>query len=232
MYRQEQVGAVIAAAGTGQRFGAGRKKQFLEIGGKPIWIRTLEVLSEVPAIDSIVIAAPPEDLEEMRGVAAPLGDSKLKAIVAGGAHRQDSVLRGLEGLRKFNPDLILIHDAVRPLVSRKIIEDVIEGADLYKAAVPAVQPKETIKMGDGDSFVRTTPERASLYVIQTPQGFHAGVLFEAFERASKEHYYGTDDANLVERMGIKVRIVPGAYENLKITTPEDLAFAELLVGGP
>jgi len=229
MYKGKTVGVVLAAAGSGTRLGRTERKQFFEIASTPIWIHTLERFQQCPYVDWVAVTGPPDAVDDMKQRVSPLKFTKLSAIVQGGEHRQDSVMGGLNALRTSAPDLILIHDAVRPCVSPKVIEDVLEATLMFGAAVPAVQPKETVKFSNGNSFVESTPDRSSLWLVQTPQGFQALLLYKAFEKAFVEGFYGTDDSSLVERMGIKVKIVKGDYENLKITTAEDLPFAEFLM---
>ena len=228
MYRGKTVGIVLAAAGSGVRAGGKVRKQFLEIASKPIWIHALEKFQHWSHVDFIVVAGPSDAIEDMRR-RAPMSEFTKLLIVQGGEHRQDSVWIALDELRKLTPEIILVHDAVRPFVSHKTMEEVLEGALAFGAAVPALHPKETVKFSNGDSFVESTVRRSSLCLVQTPQGFQAPLLYKAFEKAFADGFYGTDDSSLVERIGIKVKIVNGAYENLKITTSEDLLFAEFLM---
>lgn len=229
MYKGKKVGVVIPAAGEGVRVPGRVRKQFLEIAGKAIWVHTVDKFLQCREVDSVVVAAPADAVEDMKHEASTLTFEKLFAVVRGGNHRQHSVRLALNELQKFAPDLILVHDAVRPFVSHKVIQDVLEGAFIYQAAVPAVQSKETIKVSNGNSFVAVTPERRTLWVVQTPQGFHASLLYKAVAKAFDEDFYGTDDSSLVEQLGVKVKIVEGAYDNVKITTPEDLLFADFLI---
>ncbi len=228
MYIGKTVGVILAAAGSGVRAGGNARKQFLEIASKPVWIHTLEKFQQCSHVDFIVVAGPSNAVEDMKR-AAPTSKLIKLSIVRGGEHRQDSVRAALDELRKFTPEIILVHDAVRPFVSHTLIEAVLEGALAFGAAVPALHPKETVKFSNGNNFVEATPWRNSLWLVQTPQGFQASLLYRAFEKASRDGFYGTDDSSLVERTGIKVKIVDGAYENLKITTSEDLLLAEFLM---
>lgn len=228
MYKGKTVGVILAAAGSGVRVGGNVRKQFLEIASKPIWIHTLEKFHQCSYVDFIVVAAPSDAIDDMKR-AAPTSKLIKLSIVRGGEHRQDSVWAALDEVRKSSPELILVHDVVRPFVPHTLIEKVLESASAFGAAVPALQPKETVKFSNGDNFVEATPWRNSLWLVQTPQGFQAPFLYKAFEKASADGFYGTDDSSLVERIGIKVKIVDGAYENLKITTSEDLLLAEFLM---
>lgn len=229
MYKQNNVGVVIPAAGNSVRMGSPVKKQFLELAGKPIWIHTVEKFHACPEIDSIVVAGPPESIEEMKRQANAMNFHKIRAIVGGGQHRQDSVRSALEVMRTISPDIVLIHDAVRPCISSNLIGDIIDAALIFGAAIPALQPKETVKISHGNSFVDATPNRNTLWLVQTPQGFQSSLLYNAFDQAVQDGFHGTDDASLVERIGVKVKIVPGSYENVKITTPEDVQYAEFLL---
>lgn len=229
MYNQKTVGVIIPAGGKSERMGGGAKKQFLELAGKPVWVHTVEKFQNCPEIDSIVIAGPSEAIEEMKKKANAMTFDKVRAIVAGGEQRQDSVRSALDVMKAFAPDILLVHDAVRPLISSNLIMGIIAAAEQYGAAIPAVQPKDTVKVSHGDSFVDATADRATLWLVQTPQGFRSSLLYSAFEGAMKDDFFGTDDASLVERMGVKVKIIEGNYENVKITTPDDVQFAEFLL---
>ena len=229
MYKGKRVGVILAAAGSGTRTGGKVRKQFVEIASKPVWVHALEKFRQSPHVDSLVVAGPSDALDDMKRRISDADFKKPFAAVQGGEHRQDSVLIALKELHRFSPDIVLVHDAVRPFVSNKIIQDILEGALVFGAAVPALQPRETIKVSNGNNFVETTPRRDSLWLVQTPQGFQMTILEKAFEKASADGFYGTDESSLVERTGVKVRIVEGAYENLKITTSEDLLLAEFLL---
>jgi 2-C-methyl-D-erythritol 4-phosphate cytidylyltransferase len=216
------VGAVLPAAGAGRRMGGARAKQFLELEGKPILARTVQRFDSSPEVDEIVLAVAEPEREAVAEMLRPYGFSKIRAIVAGGRERQDSVWSALGACTS---DIVLVHDAVRPFVTHALIGALATAAVQTGAAVAAVAPKETIKMGDGAGSVLSTPDRALLWVAQTPQAFARSLLVEAFRQAQKDGFYGTDDATLVERLGVKVALVEGSYDNIKITTPEDLEIA-------
>ena len=226
MIDDKQVSVVIPAAGAGKRMGGPRAKQFLELQGKPILLLTLERFETAPEVDGIVIAAAPEELEAVRVLVRTHGLHKVRAVVAGGKERQDSVWNAL---KECACNIVLVHDAVRPFVSHHLISAVATAAARTGAALAAVAPKETIKISDGAGMVLSTPERSHLSVAQTPQGFAYPILVEAFQQAQKEGFYGTDDASLVERIGVHVSLVEGSYDNIKITTPEDVALAEQIL---
>jgi 2-C-methyl-D-erythritol 4-phosphate cytidylyltransferase len=222
------VGVVIVAAGQGTRIGNDTPKQFLEIGGVPMLLRSLRPFVRHPAVAHVAVvlravdaAAPPAWLLPHAGA--------MLSLVAGGAERGDSVAAGVAALPPVCR-VVLVHDAARPFVDAALIDRVIQGVRAGNAVVPAVAVTDTIKemdAADSDRIVRTVP-RESLRRVQTPQGFSRQVLEEAHARARRDGVSGTDDAALVERLGGVVRIVAGDPRNLKVTTAEDLEFAEYL----
>jgi 2-C-methyl-D-erythritol 4-phosphate cytidylyltransferase len=221
--------AIIVAAGQGRRFPGEQKKQFLPLAGKPVIAHSLAAFEATPLIRSVLLVVHPEDADWCRReIVERFGFAKVSRIVPGGAERQDSVRTGLEALKEEN-GIVVIHDGVRPLVSREMIEASIEGAVRFGAVVMAVPSKETIKRVDREGRVLETLDRQALRQIQTPQAFRTAVLREAYRRSMAEGFLGTDDASLVERIGIEVRVLPGDYANIKITTPEDLLVADRLI---
>ncbi|MBI4548351.1 MAG: 2-C-methyl-D-erythritol 4-phosphate cytidylyltransferase [Ignavibacteriae bacterium] len=228
MFQGKTVGVIVPAAGTGSRMGGVPAKQFLDLNGKSILLRTLEHFQRSDVIDLVVVIAGESEMDATRGIVSTYGLSKVVTVTRGGVERQDSVWNGLQLITKHTVDIVMIHDAVRPFISQDLIESVIAAAVKHGAAVPAVSPKDTIKLTNGELFVQSTLERNHLWIIQTPQAFQFPLLRQAFEKAQAENFYGTDDASLVERLGKKVKIVPGSYDNIKITTPEDLELAELI----
>jgi 2-C-methyl-D-erythritol 4-phosphate cytidylyltransferase len=218
----KSIGVVIPAAGQGRRMGGATAKQFLLLGDRPVLVRTVQRFDSSPVVDEIVLAVAESECNAVRALCEPYAFAKLRAVVPGGAERQDSVLCGLASL---GTDIVLVHDAVRPFASHGLIEAVALEAIRSGAAVAAVRAKETIKIADGAGKVLSTPDRASLWVAQTPQGFASALLREAFSQAAREGFLGTDDASLVERLGVAVTLVEGEYDNIKITTPEDLEWA-------
>lgn len=209
MYRDKTVTVIIAAAGSGSRMGGRLPKQYMKTGGEVILRKTAEIFASCPVIDNIIVVA---DMAYM-----DLCEDVLKGIehrtVAGGELRQDSVY---EGLKCTDTDIVLIHDGARPFVTQQIITEVTAAAAEYRAAVCAVRPKDTIRTGQG------TLNRDELYAVQTPQGFDTAALKAAYEAAYAQGFYGTDDAGIAEGAGLEIRIVPGSYDNIKITTREDL----------
>ncbi len=217
------LGAVIVAAGRGTRMGTKESKQYLPINGKPILVYTLEAFEKADEVSTVVLVVSKEDIVHCQSYIEKYGLTKISAIVAGGTSRQGSVF---EGLQHLNTEWVIVHDGVRPFVS---IENMIEcwrAAEQYGAAVIAVRVKDTIKIADEAGMVHSTLDRNSLWAIQTPQAFRCSDLMTAHKRAELDGYEGTDDASLMERSGIPVRIVEGDYGNIKITTPDDLQWAE------
>lgn len=218
------VTAIIPAAGSGKRMGGGAAKQFLPLRGEPVLRHTVRLLSECILIDEIVIAA--HDLEQTSALVGDL--PKVAHIVMGGKERQDSVWAGLQAVHA-RPRVVCVHDAARPLLTPGVLEGVLQAAALHPAQVVATPVKDTIKTVGPDGMVVSTPERAGLWAVQTPQVFWVDVLVNAFRRAMTEGFVGTDCASLVERAGLPVRIFPGLPDNIKITTPEDFALADAIM---
>ena len=223
------VTAIIPAAGTGSRVGSSSYKQFLEIGGKPVIIHTLERFQQASAVDDMVVVLPPGKVEEFSRRITAYGFHKPLHFVAGGELRQDSVYQGLLSLNGEETEIVVVHDAVRPLVEADLIHRVVERARFTGAAIAAIPTVDTIKEVSPQGVVVDTPQRSALRQVQTPQAFAYSILREAFQRAYADGYYGTDDSSLVERIGVQVAVVPGSPLNIKITTPEDVRFAELIL---
>ena len=214
-------GVVIVAAGTGTRMNMGINKQFIKLEGKEIIYYTIEKFYKNKNIEDIVVVVKEEEAEFFRKKILDKYNFKNIKIAYGGKERQDSVYNGLKSLDK-NCDIVLIHDGARPFVSDKIINKSIEEAKENKAVVVGVQVKDTIKVIDNDNNIVDTPNRSLLWAVQTPQTFDYNLLIKSYEDAFKDNFYGTDDAMLVERIGYKVKMVEGSYNNIKITTQEDL----------
>lgn len=223
-----EVYAVVVAAGSSTRMGGGVDKQFLEIRNKPVLQHTLSVFEETTAIVGTVLVAPPEKVPEYSAAALEKwGLTKLLAVVPGGSERQQSVWNGLLAV-PFSCEIVLVHDGARPLVAAEEISRVIAAARENRAATLAVPVKDTVKEADEKGFVTSTPDRKKLWLTQTPQGFSYPLLLEAHRRFARCEV-ATDDASLVEAMGHPVKLIPGSYRNIKITTPEDLLIAEVLM---
>ncbi len=223
-----RVHAVIVAAGEGRRMGGATPKPLLKLAGREIILHTLERFAASKVGKAIVVVAERERANYERVLAA----AKLKGlewtIQTGGPRRQDSVARGLAAVDK-DCELVVVHDAVRPLVSPALIDRCVAAAEKEGAAVAGLPVADTIKLVSSDRRIEATPPRESLWAIQTPQAFRAELLREAHRRAAIDRVEATDDAMLAERMGKKVVVVEGERRNIKITTPEDLALAEALL---
>jgi 2-C-methyl-D-erythritol 4-phosphate cytidylyltransferase len=224
-----KVSAIIPAAGSGTRIGGEIKKQFLPLKGKPIIVYTLQQFEHCSDVDEVAMAVPESAMAEMESIIARYRLHKVSKVVLGGAKRQDSVQNVLNRLVLKDSDIVLVHDGVRPFIETKRISHLIKVCKDYNAAVLAVQPKDTIRRSTGGDFFDQTLDRTALWLIQTPQAFRSKLLVKAFEKAKKDKFYSTDEAALVERLGIKVRIVEGSYDNIKITTPEDLELGMLIL---
>lgn len=216
---------VIPAAGQGKRMKAGKNKQFIQLAGLPVIIHTLQVFEQDDACLDIVLVVNEDEQVEMRALVEEYRVTKVKHIVVGGSERQHSVCNGLQVVTH---DLVLIHDGARPFIERELIHSLVKEAYDNGAAIVAVPVKDTIKKVIGN-LVEETADRSSLWAVQTPQAFRLSTIKRAHERAQKEGYFGTDDASLVEWDGGRVTIVEGNFENIKLTTPEDLLFAEAIM---
>jgi 2-C-methyl-D-erythritol 4-phosphate cytidylyltransferase/2-C-methyl-D-erythritol 2,4-cyclodiphosphate synthase len=219
--------ALIPAAGRAARFSSAENKIFALLGGKPILARTAEAFASHPAIDGIVVVAGPSEVSRCRE--ALTGLDKVLAIVAGGQTRQDSVAIGLFTLGGDPDDLILVHDAARPLVPAAVIDRCIMGAKEFGNAAAALPVTDTLKSADENLTIQRTIDRDGLWAMQTPQAFRLASLFEAHSAARSLGWVGTDEAALVEQFGEEpVHIVLGDPSNLKVTRPEDLPLAEAI----
>jgi 2-C-methyl-D-erythritol 4-phosphate cytidylyltransferase len=221
----EQVGVIVVAAGKGLRMGGQVPKQHLPLAGKPVLVRTLEAFEHMEHIHSVVLVVGPGDEARCSRYTSEYGLRKVHAVVTGGAERQASVYQGLLAL---DPEVewVLVHDGVRPFVTPEETAECLEAAKRYGAAVVAVPVNDTVKIVEPDGKIASTPDRSTLWAIQTPQAFRVRELLAAHELAMQEGFTGTDDAMVVERTGQPVYVVRGGYHNLKITTPEDLEWAE------
>lgn len=216
-----KVGVVIAAGGKGVRMGSRTPKQFLRIEGLSVIEHVISRFARVREIDEIVVVVPGNDCERIRRMVRRRGLRKVLAVVPGGKERQDSVRSGLEGF-SVRPDIVLIHDAARPLVTKRVITQVIRETEIHRAAVVGVKVLDTIKREGSPGFYVETLSRDGLWAVQTPQGFQFTVLMDAHDRARVDAFIGTDDASLVERLGIPVKIVEGDRRNIKITSRDDM----------
>jgi len=206
-------------------------KQFSELAGTPIVIHTLRKFAAVDAVSEIWIALRENEIAGFRErLAKDAPDVKKKVeLVAGGEHRQQSVEHALNAISAAAEDVVLVHDAVRPLVTAEIIHEVIEAAKKYGAALAALPAVDTVKQVERTAegaIVKATIPRAGVVLAQTPQGFHYGVIKKAFDEATADGFMGTDEASLVERSGHEVFVVMGSPRNIKITNPGDMELAE------
>ncbi len=223
---KEKVFAIVPAAGLGKRFGTSVRKPFAKVADIPVLIYTLKRLHEVKSVTEIIPVLRHEDMQTGRELIESYNLNKIKQIAPGGKERQDSVYNAL-GLIK-NNCLVLIHDGVRPLISRKLIDRLLKESIGADGVAPGLSVKETLKAVNADGFVLSTVEREKFMSIQTPQVFPLSVIKKAYDEAYRDGFYATDDAALVERMGGKVKIIAGDPRNIKITTPEDINMVESL----
>jgi len=223
-----RVAAVIAAGGTGARMNAAVPKQFLDLAGKPILLRTIEGILPLESVVSIVVALPARHIPAARAMLEGRGWKVPVKCVRGGSTRQESVRRGVAQVFR-GADIIMVHDAVRPLCDRETMERVLDAARRIGGAVPGLPATETIQRVSRRGRVLQTPPREELYAIQTPQCFHAGILRSSLERARKAGFAGTDESSVVRWAGYPVAVVAGSPENIKITQPLDIRIAELLM---
>ncbi|WP_058486316.1 2-C-methyl-D-erythritol 4-phosphate cytidylyltransferase [Defluviitalea phaphyphila] len=225
----EYITVIIPAAGQGKRMGKGVNKQYLKINNKPIIVHTIEKFINSGLINDIIVVISKEEIEYFKKeIIQKYNLSKNLNIVEGGKERQESVYNGLKNISS-KTDIVLIHDGARPFVSIEEIKKSIEGAKQYGSCVIAVKVKDTIKVSDEDGYIKNTPNRENLWSVQTPQAFKKHIIIKAYNKAEQDNFLGTDDAMLVERIGQKVKIIEGKYDNIKITTPHDLYIGEIII---
>lgn len=213
---------ILPAAGKGKRMGAGKNKLFIELNGIPVFIHTLRVFDQDDRCSEIFLAIHPDDREEMNSYINKYAIQKKITLVLGGAERQHSVNNALQEIQ--GESIVLVHDAARPFIQKSLIDKLVQSAEHNGASVLAVPVKDTIKKVENGIVIETV-ERSSLWAVQTPQAFRVSLLLKAHAFAKENDFLGTDDASLVEFLGEKVAIVEGDYNNIKLTTPEDLSFA-------
>ncbi len=228
--------APVSVGDKGKAKKASPSKQFTELGGTPILIHTLRRFSEVDAVREIWIALRESEIAGFRtrleSEAKDVLNKKIEFVV-GGEHRQQSVENALTAIAAAADDIVLVHDAVRPLVTREIIQEVIEAAEKYGAAIAGLPAVDTVKQVERTSegaLIKATIPRAGIVMAQTPQGFRYAVIKKAFDEASRDGFMGTDEASLVERSGHDVAVVMGSPRNIKITAPADMELAEFYLG--
>lgn len=224
----KKVGAIIVAGGKGRRLKSPVSKQYIEIAGKPILRHTLEKFQACRQVDEIVVVLPASDVDRLKStIDWEWKLTKVKHVVAGGQERYHSVWAGLQKLSE-NVEVVLIHDGVRPFVTQRMIKESIRAARQHGAAIVGVTPKDTIKT-IADETIKRTLDRDTLILVQTPQTFRREIIVSAYRQAFADNQFATDDAALVERIGVSVRIVQGEYSNIKITSLDDLIFASALM---
>lgn len=226
------VSAIVPSAGIGKRMQHGLKKPYIRLLGQPVLAHTLSVLQSVPDINRIIVPVYPGEEDFCRTeVIEKLSQATDFKIVAGGNTRQESVRNALEFVAG-SCDIVLVHDGARPFISEGLIRDVIKATEIKSAVTTGVPAKDTVTMvsGDDQTIIKTLP-RQTLYLIQTPQCFMRDIIVKAHSSALHDGFCGTDDASLVARLQIPVTVIPGSYTNIKITTRDDLLFAEAIMGG-
>jgi 2-C-methyl-D-erythritol 4-phosphate cytidylyltransferase len=228
-----QVFVILPAAGVGTRMAASQPKQFLELNGLPILIHSLRAFAAVQRVTAIYVAVRHNEMERVEAqiaeYAGQFGFAGRVHVVEGGDHRQDSVANALAALDNTDEDIVLVHDAVRPLIDSATIERTIEAVIRHGAAIvglPAIDTVKQVERTSNGAIITSTIPREFVVLAQTPQGFRCGLLQRAFAEAAADEFVGTDEASVVERAGHPVAVVPGSQVNLKITQPGDLALAE------
>ncbi len=218
--------AIIAAAGIGRRMGGGGK-QFLLLKGDPVLAHSVRVFQNCSQVHQIIVVTNEADARRCRELVQSYQFDKVERIIVGGEERQDSVFNGLQVLPKAT-ETVIIHDGARPLVTPEIIKHSLDALEGWDGVVVAVPIKDTLKLVEMENVVETL-DRERIWQAQTPQIFKANLLAEAYRVARKNGYHGTDDAALMERLAYKIRVAVGSYENIKITTSEDLGIAEAIL---
>jgi 2-C-methyl-D-erythritol 4-phosphate cytidylyltransferase len=221
--------ALVPAAGRGLRMGGHIPKQFLSLGGQPILVQSLRILQASPVIHEIILAVPQAEHQYCLDSILATGEfGKVMKIVPGGAQRQDSVRRALAEVGE-DTEIVLVHDAVRPFLTKDMIKRVVEAAVQHGAAIIALPMRDTVKYVGADGVIERTVDRRPLWLAQTPQAFRRAWLEEGHRRALLDGTHATDDADLVERTGKAVVVVEGSGENIKVTRPEDLVIGEAIL---
>ncbi|MBA5851788.1 2-C-methyl-D-erythritol 4-phosphate cytidylyltransferase [Clostridium sp. cel8] len=222
--------AIIVAAGKGRRMQANINKQFINIDGKPMLYYSINTFSKSDLIDGIIVVCSKNEIEYCRkNVIEKYNFTKVLDIVEGGCKRQDSVLKGLIALKKYNCNIVLIHDGARPFVTDKIIDDGIRFSRLYNACACGISVKDTIKVKDEKGFSTNTLDRNRLVLVQTPQCFNFDLIWKCHKKIFEDGIDVTDDTMVVENYGNKVYFYDGSYNNIKITTQDDLKTAEMII---
>ncbi len=223
------ISTIIVAAGNSTRMNMGKSKQYIPINNIPVLARSIKTFESISLIDEIIVVVNQSDINYCKEkIIGPQNFCKIKSIVAGGNNRQQSVFNGIKEASS-SSDIIVIHDGARPFVKSDTIKKTIDTAKENSSATCAVRVKDTIKISSKENFVTKTIPREFLWSIQTPQAFKKDIIVESHQKAISDQFLGTDDTALVERLGIKTKIVEGDYFNIKITTKEDLTFADAIL---
>lgn len=221
------ISAIVLAGGRGKRMGSVQSKQYIDLNEKPILYYTLRQFIDNDLINRIILVLPKDEIEYCRKEVLDKFGLIVDDIVSGGAERQESVYNGLT--KANGSEIVLIHDGVRPFVSKKTIDEAIKYAKKYKASAPGVMPKDTIKIKSKDGFSIKTLNRSELVAIQTPQAFDYNMIYDCHKKLKEKGILVTDDTMVAELFGNEVYIYEGEYTNIKITTPDDLILAKHLI---
>lgn len=227
----EKIIAIVPAAGLGSRLGLGKNKAFADVGGLPLLVQCMRMLADTDCVSRVIAVVRPQEVKEAELMLEEYSKEYYPllpfCVVAGGKERQDSVANALSAVTE-SDGYIAVHDGARPFAGKEVFKRVLKAAADSGAAIAAVPVKDTVKVVDENNLVQYTPVRSTLRAVQTPQIFKISILKQAYELLQKQHGNVTDDASLIERLGIAVAVAEGSYENIKITTPEDLILAENL----
>ena len=221
--------AVILAAGTGTRMsGSKTTKQLITLGDRPLICRTIETFQQSEEVNEIIIVALKDEIPLYDDFIKKYSFTKVSKVISGGETRQDSVFLGIKSCGK-KADYIIIHDGARCFVTQKNISDVLKAAKAYGCAIAADTSSDTIKLSTSAGFIKETVDRSHVYRAQTPQIFKSDIIIAAYYYAAKNGYKGTDDASLVEKLGINIKLVDCGHKNIKVTYNDDLDYAEFLI---
>ncbi|MTI66507.1 MAG: 2-C-methyl-D-erythritol 4-phosphate cytidylyltransferase [Firmicutes bacterium] len=228
MYKDKRVSVVIPAAGMGKRMKSKKNKQYLLLQGKPVLAHTINKFNKCKLIDEIIVVTRENEIEYCKeNIVKKYDFNKVSKVIKGGKERFHSVYNGLKSVDE-NTDILLIHDGARPFITGKTIEKCIVNVNEYKACILGVPVKDTIKEVNEDKSIINTPDRSRLWAVQTPQCFEYDLILNAYNSdINKENI--TDDSMLLERLGYEVKIILGDYNNIKLTTPEDMEFAKAIL---
>lgn len=225
----DTIGLIITAGGIGTRFGSVLPKQILELEQKPILLHSLETFLTIESIESVVITYPTNYVNLFSKIIEPYKPQRKIFLVEGGKKRMDSVWNGLQHESIQNCKYVLIHDSVRPFISPKLIKEIINQVKHFDAVVPALPPKDTLKIGEINKFAETTIDRSKIIAVQTPQAFRTRLLTQAYRMALTKKTVFTDESSIIEAYNHKVKIIRGEEINFKITSKFDFLIAKLLI---